>query len=121
MDTSAPPLLLLAARAALTYDRASVIRGHGAIGSALALQARGYGFESRWLHPSQGHFGGRRANRFRRSTAQKYGNNHAAQRPSSSSPSRFSALKVESLVTWLYISIVTAIWLWRRICIATRG
>jgi hypothetical protein len=33
----------------------------------------------------------------------------------------FNARKVESLVTWLYTSIVTAIWLSRRICMATRG
>ena len=37
----------------------------------------------------------------------------------SGSPSAFNARKVESLVTWLYTSIVTAIWLWRRM--ATRG
>ena len=43
-----------------------------------------------------------------------------AQWRSSRSPSAFNARKVESLVTWLYISIVTAIWLWRSICMATR-
>src|SRR5699024_4789238 len=31
-------------------DRQLHTRGHGAIGSAPALQAGGYGFESRWLH-----------------------------------------------------------------------
>lgn len=30
-----------------------VFWGHGAIGSAPALQAGGYGFESRWLHRSR--------------------------------------------------------------------
>ena len=44
-----------------------------------------------------------------------------AQWPSSRSPSAFNARKVESLVTWLYTSIVTAIWLWRSICMATCG
>jgi hypothetical protein len=44
-----------------------------------------------------------------------------AQWPSSRSPSAFNAHKVESLVTWLYIAIVTAIWLWRSISMATRG
>jgi hypothetical protein len=39
----------------------------------------------------------------------RHSNDGAAQRPSSSSPSRFNALEVESLVTWLYTSIVTAI------------
>jgi hypothetical protein len=39
-----------------------------------------------------------------------------AQWPSSRPPSAFNTLKVESLVTWLYTSIVTAIWLWRSIC-----
>jgi hypothetical protein len=36
--------------------------GHGAIGSAPALQAGGYGFESRWLHSSQGHIRRARTN-----------------------------------------------------------
>jgi hypothetical protein len=56
------------------------------------------------------------------STAAKYSNGAAggdAQWPSRRSPSAFNALKVESLVT--YTSIVTAIWLWRSICMATRG
>src|SRR5687767_3865865 len=45
------PLDRLVARSAVAYDHALIIRGgHGATGSALALQARGYGFESRWLH-----------------------------------------------------------------------
>jgi hypothetical protein len=41
-------------------------------------------------------------------------------RLSSRSPSAFNARKVELLVVWLSRSIVTASWLWRSICIATR-
>ena len=89
---------------------------------ALALQARGQGFESSWLHYltlSAALSPPEETAKYPSTAAVPAGGD--AQWPSSRSPSAFNALKVESLVTWLYTSIVTAIWLWRSICMATRG